>query len=135
MELKANPSKILMSESLRGQIPDVEDGGDPIDQLSGQAVFAIVDRRIGGQAFPVSGLLRSVLFDSEPELEISIELHEALATVKAQSVLIGGFELHHGETTVEVPGPFEIKAARIQEIDVPRQLCVIAMQLQRVKKG
>lgn len=125
-----------MSDTLRGKLPDIDDGADPLDQLSGQAVYVIVDRKIGGQSMPLSGLLRSVLFDSEPELEISIELSEALATVKAQDVVLGGFEIHHGEdTTVNVPGPFFIKAARLQEIDVPRQICVLAMQLQRVKKA
>lgn len=133
MELKPNMSHVLMSETLKGQLPGL-DGDDPLVQFAGQAVYVIIDRRIGGQPLPLSGVLSSILFGAEPEVEVHVELSEALVTVKADNVQIVAIELHHGEeTTVPVPGPFTVKAARIDDIDVATQSCILALQLQRVK--
>jgi len=136
MELKPDATRILASESLRERLPDIEDGGDPFDQIAGQAVYVVIDRRIANQKKPLSGVLRSVLFGSEPELEVMVELSEALATVKAEQLEFFGIELHHGEEmTVPMPGPWTIKAARIDDIDVVRQSCILGVQLTRVKKA
>ena len=139
--INADVTRVLMSEALRSRfnVDDVaEDVVDPADDsfkaISDSAVYVIIDRRLAGQQAPVSGVLRSVLFDVEPEVELLMELTEAFAMVRAESMTIGGFELHHGEeSTVKVPGPFTVKAARIQEIDVLQQSCVMALQLQRKK--
>lgn len=133
MELKSDPSKILMSETLKGHLPELE--SDEIDQLSSQYVHVVVDRWVAGTQVPLTGLLRSVLFGLEPELDIKVELPEALAVVKAQNLVIAGFELQYGEeSTVEVPGPFTVKAARIDDINAQTQTCVLMLQLQRAKK-
>lgn len=122
-----------MSDALKGQLPELE--SDEIDHLSDQYVHVIIDRRVAGQKVPLVGLLRSVLFDLEPELDVKVELTEALAVVKARDLAIAGFELQHGEeSTVEVPGPFTIKAARIEDINAQTQTCVLMLQLQRAKK-
>ncbi len=134
MELKTDPTKILMSDALRGQLPELE--SDEIDQLSSQYVHVVVDRWVGQQQIPLIGLLKSVLFDLEPELEIKVELKEALSVVKARDLRVEGFELQHGEDeTVTVPGPFNIKAARIEDINAQMQTCVLSLQLLRAKKS
>lgn len=133
MELKADPSKILMSETLKGQLPELE--SEMAEQMQGQYVHVVADRRIAGQSLPLAGLLRTVLFDASPEIEFKVELSEALATVKAEKLTFESFELEHGEETLQMPGPFTVKAARIQEIDAATQTCVLALQLQRVKKA
>ena len=136
MNIRPETARVLMSEALKGHLPEPDEDGD-YDQFSamaGNAVYVVIDRRLSGQSTPLSGLLRSVLFDAEPELEVMIELSEALAVVKAENMSIEGFELHHGnDTTVTVPGPFTLKAAMIQDIDVMQQSCIIALQLQRKK--
>lgn len=134
MEVKPDKSRVLMSDTLKGVLPDLD--GDNLSQLVGEGIYVVADRRVGGQQLPLAGVLRSVLFDVNPEVEMRIELAEALAVVQAQDLVFGGFELHHGEkTTVQLPGPFTVKAARIEEIDVPAQLCILLLQLQRVKKA
>ena len=133
-EVRADPSRILMSDALRGQLPELE--SEMAEHMQGQYVHVVADRRIGGQQLPLAGLLRTVLFDTSPEIEFKVELAEALATVKANDLSFGSFELQHGEeTTLQMPGPFTVKAARIQEIDPMTQTCVLALQLQRVKKA
>ena len=136
MELKPDTSRILMSNALKGQVPELE--SEMVEQMQGQYVHVVADRRIGGQQLPLAGLLRTVLFDTSPEIEIKVELIEAIRTVKANDLVFGGFELQHGEEEdggLSMPGPFSVKAARIQEIDPATQTCVLALQLQRVKKA
>lgn len=133
MELKSDPSKILMSDALRGQLPELE--SDMVTQLQGQYVHVIADRRVGGQSMPLAGLLRSVLLDVQPEIEIKVEMSEALKTIKATDLSFEFFELQYGEDEdVTLPGPFTVKAARIQEIDPVTQTCVLALHLQRVPR-
>ncbi len=134
MELKPNTSRILMSDVLKGQLPELE--SDAIDELHGQYVHVIADRFMNGAQLPLAGLLRTVLFDQAPEIEMKIELSEALKTVKANDLRFDSFELQHGdEETLVMPGPFIVKAARIQEIDPTTQTCVLALHLQRTKKS
>lgn len=134
MKLKPDTSHILMSETLKDQLPEGE-VDDPLAQFSGTAVYVVADRCIGGQRAPLTGLLRSVLFGAEPEIKIMVELSEALATVNAENMQILGIELQHGqETTIPIPGPFVVKAACIDNIDVVQQSCILSLQLLRVKK-
>jgi len=134
MELKPDTSRILMSDVLKGQLPELE--SDAIDELQDQYVHVIADRFMNGHQQPLAGLLRTVLFDQSPEIEIKIELSEALKTVRANDLRFDSFELQHGEKeTVIMPGPFTVKAARIQEIEPATQTCVLALHLQRIKKS
>lgn len=134
MDIKPDTSRVLMSDTLKKVLPDLD--GDNMSQLVGEGIYVVADRRVGGQQLPLAGVLRSVLFDIVPEIEMRIELSEALAVVQTEGLTFESFELHHGEqTTVKLPGPFTVKAARIEEIDVPAQLCVLLLQLQRVKKA
>ncbi len=128
--LKPNVSRILMSDVLKDKVPELE--SDAVDELQNQYVHVVADRRIGGQQIPIAGLLVAVLFGAIPELDFKVELSEALITVKADQLSINSFELQHGDVTVPVPGPFYVKAARIQDIDVFNQTCVLSLQLQRV---
>ncbi len=130
MELKANPSKILMSDALKGQLPDFED--EKVARMSEQYVHVIIDRWVADKPVPLVGLLRSVLFDTEPELDVKVDLIEALEVVKSTDLMIKGFELQHGaDTTISVPGPFSVKAARIDNIDAMTSTCILMLQLQR----
>lgn len=131
MEIKANTSRILMSDTLKEQLPELE--SDAAEELQDRYVHVVADRRINKQQHPLAGLLVSVLFDVTPEIEIRVELSEALKTVKAEQLLFNSFELQHGDETVQVPGPFKVKAARIEDIDVMNQTSVLSLQLQRVQ--
>jgi hypothetical protein len=131
-EVRADATRILMSDALKGQLPELE--SEIVEHMQSQYVHVIADRRIGTQRLPLVGLLQTVLFDAQPEIEFKVELTEALATVKAVDLKFNGFQLQHGEgSTIDMPGPFNVKAARIQEIDAINQTCVLSLQLQRVK--
>ncbi len=134
MEMKADPSRILMSDTLRGQVLDL-DNADDVDDLAHRYVTVVAARRLAGQLNPMTGILRTVLFDIEPEIEFRVELSDAFDLVQADKQTFDCFELHHGTRIVNLVGPFTAKAARIQEIDVRDQMCVIALHLNRTKRS
>lgn len=119
-----------MSEVLRGQVPELEE--HPVDVLRGKHVVVVTEKIIGDKAEGMVGILRGVLLGPDPEIEFRCELKEALEILKANSLSFTRFELHHGEeTVVPIPGPFIVKAARIDEISVDEQVCTLGLHLQR----
>lgn len=131
MEMKANTSGVLMSDVLRGQVPEIEDE-HPVDALRGKHIVVVAERIIGDKKEGMVGILRGVMLGTDPEIEFRTEVKEALDILKANSLSFTRFELHHGEeTVVPIPGPFTVKAARIDEIDIVEQVCTLGLHLQR----
>lgn len=126
MEMTADTSHVLMSDALRGQVPGLD--GD-VPAPSAQHVIIIAERMIGDKSTPMVGVLRGVLLGVDPEIEFRCELKEALDVIEAQNLSFGRFELHHAERIVHVPGPFIVKAARIDEISPSDQLCTLGLHL------
>jgi hypothetical protein len=132
MELKADNSRMLMSDILKDRVDDA----NQIEKFVEEAICVVVDRRIDMEKLPLTGILKTVMFDTEPEIEIMVEISEALLTISSGNLEILGIELQHGiKTTVPMPGPFQIKAARIHDVDVINQTCTLALHLQRKKKA
>lgn len=131
MEIKADPGNVLMSDVLKGNVADIDP--DQLDELQGRYVLAVIDRTAQGQRVPITGIMLSVLFDLKPEIEVKVELNEALDLIEAKDQVINLIDLHHGERIVPLKGPFKVAAARIQEVDPKVQMCVLHLQLERVK--
>ena len=134
MELKAQSPTLMMSEALKGRLTDADaDGGTADDAPPALEVTVVAMVKVGDKQTALVGLLRSVLFDDDkPELEFRVQLTDALDFVAAKSLLFQGFELHHGDNcAVAVTGPFVVKGARIDDINVAQQLCVLCLGLVR----
>jgi hypothetical protein len=130
MEMKADSGKLLMSEALRGRLPeDIEN--EAAVSLESQALTAVVHLRVGDTKTALVGILRSVLAEAEPELELRAELERALDVVQAKDLQVLGFELHHGERVIPFEGPFNVKGARIDDVDTFSQLCTLSVGLKR----
>jgi hypothetical protein len=138
-EIKAETSKVLMSDVLRGRVPeDLEDEAvaTAADTLQGSVISVIANVQVGrGVTTPVCGILRSVLFENEPELEFRLTLDDALAMVSTEGLQFLGFELHYGDKQIKSPGPYTIKGARIDDIDAANGLCVLSLGLKRPPKA
>ena len=134
-ELRAETSKVLMSDILRGRVPEeLEDEAmaGAVEALEKSVISVVANVQVGsGKATAVTGILQSVLFENEPELEFKLVLDDALAIVEAQQLQFLGFELHYGERVVKVPGPLIIKGARIDQIDTAHGLCVLSLGFKR----
>jgi hypothetical protein len=134
MEMKVDPSKVLMSEALRGQVP-VELEDEAVETLGSQAVTVVAAVQIGDTKTAIVGLLRSVLFEAEPELEFRVTLDEAFNMIEAQQLQFLGFELHYGDRIIRRPGPLLVKGVRIDDIDTVNQLCTLSLGLKRPPKA
>jgi hypothetical protein len=130
LEVAPDPSKVLMSESLKGNVPELEEGITPEMQF----VIAIGHRRVGAKEEALVGSLVGVLFDVKPEIEIKVPVDEAIAVVQAQQLSFDKFEMHYGDKVFELPGPFTVAAARMGDFDVRTQMCVLMLSLQRTGK-
>jgi hypothetical protein len=130
MEIKPDTSRVLMSDVLKGTIPELEDeiAKDPI---SGKHVIAIAHRVVAGKADGLVGILRGVLFGKDPEIAFRIELNDAMDIVDAPQLHFNGFEFHHGERIIKMPGPFLVEAARIDDISAQDQMCTLSLHLKR----
>lgn len=129
LRIQADPSHVLMSDVLRGQIPALEGEGST-DQLDGKHVVVVAQKVVGQKTEGLIGILRGALLGTDPEIELRIDLKEALEIIRAPGLSFTGFELHHGEDLViPIPGPFIVRAARIDEISAQDQLCTLGLHL------
>jgi hypothetical protein len=122
-----------MSDSLQGNIPELED--EDFKQFEEQFVIVVANRTTSGKQLPITGTLQTVLFDEKPEIEIKVQLKDALDVIEAGDQVFEFFDLHHGERIVKMMGPFTVKAARIQDLNPTSQMCVLALQLKRIVAG
>lgn len=129
MEMKAKTDHILMSEVLRGQVPELE-GVHPVEQTEIKHVVLICERVIAGNVDGMVGILRGILLGQDPEIEFRADLRESLEILRASNLIFNRFELHYGEDVViPIPGPFIVKAARIDEISPTDHLCTLGLHL------
>jgi hypothetical protein len=129
MEMKADTTHVLMSDVLRGNVPELEDVASSHDET--KRVLVVFDKVVSGREEGLVGILRGVLFDASPEVECRVPLEEAFAVVQAQGLSFQRFTLHNGEDVIEVPGPFLVAAARIDDIDNPNGTCTLSLHLKR----
>ena len=134
MEMKAETSKVLMSEVLRGRVPE-EIENEAAQSIENGMVTVLIQVQRGPKRTSIPGILRSVLFEAEPELEAKVELDEALNIIEAKDLQLLGFELHHGDRVIQVPGPFWVKGTRIDEINPLDGMCLLMLGLKRPPKA
>ena len=130
MEMKADPSHVLMSEVLRGQVPELE-GDQQLDPLAAaKHVVVIAEKVVGNKVEGMVGILRGILLGAAPEIEFRADLKECLEILKTSSLTFSKIELHYGEEiVVPIVGPFIVKAARIDEISPADGLCTLGLHL------
>jgi hypothetical protein len=135
MEMKHNPKddqrQIMMSDSLRGQIPELDADAATkfLEQEADKYVTVVAEMITAGRITGLTGVLRGILLGTNPEIEFRCELSEALALLHLNNVIFGKIELHHGLTLIPIPGPFSVTAARIDEINPQDQMCTLGLHL------
>src|SRR5271165_4679128 len=135
MEMKAEPAQVLMSDVLRGQVPELEGEQRQIEELQAKHVLVVAEKATAVKTEGLVGILRGVLLGPEPEIEFRCDLKEALAILKANQLSFVKFELHYGDDViVPIPGPFNVKAARIDEISPTDELCTLGLHLVRQQR-
>lgn len=130
MPMVADKSHVLMSDVLKGRVAEL-DARDDVSELMDDHVMVVAERVIKGAIDTMTGILRGVMFGIEPELEMRVDIKQAMEVVKAEDLSFKGFRLEHGDSVVEVPGPFVVKACRFDEISAEDQLCTLGLHLKK----
>lgn len=119
-----------MSDVLKGQVPEFDEEPSGDQHNAAKHVILIAEKVTGGRTSGMVGVLRGILLGIDPEIEFRVELKEALDILQANNLVFTRFELHYGEDiVVPIPGPFIVKAARIDEISPVDQLCTLGLHL------
>jgi hypothetical protein len=124
---------VLISSSLKDQLSD-EITNEAFDQSNvyNNSITVVLNLSFGSTPNVMVGMLRSVLFDFEPEIDVRMQAADAFGIVSANNVSVLGIEIHRGENVVTLgQGPFVIKCARIDEISIADGLCTLSLGLKR----
>lgn len=130
--MKADTGHVLMSDVLKGQVPELE--GEVPAAVVDRHVVVVIEKVVSNESTAVIGVLRGVLLGAEVELEFKCELKEALDILETKGLSIGHFELHHDQRVLQVPGPFIVKAARLDEISPVDQLCALGLHMTKLQR-
>lgn len=130
MRMEADSSRVLMSDELRGQIPDIEEQQQlMIDRL----VSVTAKWRSGSpEEHIVVGSLRTFLMGkgSLREIEFRVLLEDALDIASTADVSFTSIELKHGERTLRSEGRDLVEARIIDiEVNTEPQMCTLALGL------
>jgi len=141
MQIKADTKNIMMSDLLKDHLNFEEDQLPEeivpikIEETQSDAINSTLCAELAfkGTDSKLLGIVRSILFGNEYELEIVVDVEEALLLVTREGQIITGVELQRGKVApIKILGPLQIKAGRIQEINVGQNSCVLAIQFMRI---
>ena len=131
-----DPSRLLMSDVLKGHVPDMEsDSG--LSEMASNYVLVILDRVINGvDNKPISGILEGFMVRSdELEVEVKITLDDALDLIEPGiEVTFNSCQLHSGERVIEHVPPhprpcYTLGGVRFSSIDYRHRMCVVILNL------
>lgn len=128
--------RLLMSDSLVGQIPDLDE--DTVRGLEDSFVMAVLHVVTEKGAEPVVGSVVGVSFESDKLINMDIRtgLSEAFDLLRSySSVQLRCEELlmKMGDTELSRTGPFTFTSLKILDFDHPTKMCTLGMDLVNVK--
>lgn len=121
--------RILMSDTLRGNVPALESDGQVQDVEADNYVFVTAEKISNHERVAVVGILRGIELGLEPQVEMRLSIVHALDIIETPGLLFGGFELKTLDRVVNIPGPFKVKSARLFDIDTLAQMCTLGLHL------
>lgn len=135
-----NTDRLLMSEELRGAVPELEGQVDALSRLANEMVTqnlikVVIHRFFGEVEDSMLGVVQSFRLGVSPnEFAFTVGIDEAFKTIDRDGLSFGGFELHYGEMVKDVVGPFRVLNVIIQDIDPLKNLCTMHLIVERVEE-
>lgn len=129
--IEDSANRLLMSDSIRGMIPDLEE--EYISKLSDSYVIA----SLSDTNFVVSGILVGVSLENHGEIKIDIriKLNEAYNAIKnytTSGLSCRLLYMHLGDDEICLPGPYKISSPKILDIDPQNKMCTLGVDLIRI---
>jgi hypothetical protein len=122
--------RILASKELLEQVPELSQIRDVMDEL------LLVYMKDRNSSLEITGPAASVLVSSAPELEIKMNIADAYAVLENKdSISIDSIKMAHKKKLINIDGNYYIDAAKILDINVDSQTCILAVGLKNSAKS
>lgn len=124
-----NEDKLMMSDELVGQVPDLED--EELNNLINNLV--LVSMKDAASGIEISGPAAAILFSGEPEVEVKMNIAAAINVMANKSNLtkIDSVKVLHNGIVASIEGEFYVDLAKILDINVDEQTCLLALGLKK----
>lgn len=129
--IEDSSNRLLMSDSIRGMIPDLEE--EYIATLGDSYVIIT----LADLPSVTSGILVGISIESlaEIRLDIRVKLNEAYNTIKnytTSGLSCRLLYMHLGDDEICLPGPYKISSPKILDIDPQNKMCTLGVDLIRI---
>lgn len=124
-----NEDKLMMSDELVGQVANLED--EELNKLISHLV--LVSMKDASTEIEISGPAAAILFSGEPEVEIKMSISSAINVMANKSNLnrIDSIKVLHDGIVASIEGEFYVDLAKILDINVDEQTCLLALGLKK----
>lgn len=124
-----NEDKLMMSDELVGQVANLED--EELNKLISHLV--LVSMKDLSTEIEISGPAAAILFSGEPEVEIKMSISSAINVMANKSNLnrIDSIKVLHDGIVASIEGEFYVDLAKILDINVDEQTCLLAIGLKK----
>jgi len=133
LKITTSTSKLLMSDSLKGTVPEFEDA--EVGEQSKNFIIAILEIVINkSKTEPLMGSLVGIELGDNVKIDFKMLLSDAFSTIglfNQGKIDINSIQLHLLNDVMYIDGPFKITSMKLIDIDQTLQLCVLAIDLTR----
>ena len=130
-----NSNRVLMSDSLRGLVPELED--DDIKAFSESFVVTTIEISTINDSRIIIGSLDGLSFESIGDLKIDIrvKVKDAYDIIKlyTQTGISSRLLLMHlGDDEISLQGPFKISSPKMMSFDHQNKMCILGLDLNKI---
>lgn len=127
-------NRLLMSDSIRGMIPDLEE--EKISDLNDSFVIAVIEviYTDSNEVDVFAGKVEGISFESQGDikLDVGLELKKAYDVIKKHKTTgLSCRMLHvcHGDDEFCIEGRYKISSAKLFDFDIDKKICTLGIDL------
>lgn len=127
-------TRLLMSDSLLGMIPDFEDNDNQIKLLSNTFIVAALEILVDQNIDVFTGSLTGISFDKLEEIKLDIRLelniaYDIIKKFKSSKLLCKILHLYYVDNEICFEGPYKIFSTKVMDFDRESKLCTVGFDL------
>jgi hypothetical protein len=137
-QAKVDNSRLLMSDALKGIVPEEFETNDQVEAMASNTILCILHDTFGQ---PIVGAIQDVGFQAEKfsvDIEVKTTLEDGMKLIQTapwcidrHDVKFEKIEFHVGEdvTTLDSNDGFHLVGVRVGLVDVKRRMCTVLLSL------
>ena len=131
--IPVNEDRLLVSDSLAGNIPDLEDEKTAFLRHQDAFIICVIETNdISPNDHYFAGKMVAISCEEIIKIDMKVTLSIGFQILKncfEKKLIADAFQIHHGNDHIRKIGPFQIKSPKILEIDHEMKACTIALDL------